>query len=89
MRSVLALLGLAAACSKDSGSLFGWTVDELEVEVDSLKKRADSSDAEIVALKATVASLQQRIAGVEGDLTCSGMIKRGHKNSILFSWNNA
>ncbi|CBY11314.1 unnamed protein product [Oikopleura dioica] len=75
MRSVLALLGLAAACSKDSGSLFGWTVDELEVEVDSLKKRADSSDAEIVALKATVASLQQRIEGVEGDLTCSARIQ--------------
>ena len=72
MRSVLTLLGLAAACSKDSGSLFGWTVDELEVEVDALKKRADSSDAEIISLKSTVTSLQQRIAGIESDLTCSG-----------------
>ena len=83
MRSVLALLGLAAACSKDAGSLFGWTVDDLEVEVDSLKKRADSSDADLVALQSTITSLQKRIEGVEGDLTCSGTNNNNRKNINL------
>ena len=83
MRSVLTLLGLAAACSKDAGSLFGWTVDDLEVEVDSLKKRADSSDADIVALQSTISSLQKRIEGVEGDLTCSGTNNNNRKKFNL------
>lgn len=72
MRSIFALLGLVTACSKDSGSLYGWTVDDLEVEVDALKTRADSSESDIISLRSTVDSLTKRIEGIEASLACPG-----------------